>query len=180
MRSERPVAGGGAARRRTAVSGSFGETGFATTGFDTTGFATTGSAKTSFANANVARTGACALLLALTLPACGRGPKPDTGAAAPVDPARTMNPADLRDVTASYRCDQGHRVDIVRDQVARVGLADGRVVKIEAIRNSTPPTYMDNGLIFSQVSDTTAKLDDRKGNTVSCTKTETLRPASSS
>lgn len=135
------------------------------------------------ANANprrsVAVAGACALLLALMLPACDRDPKPDTAAAAPIDPAKTMNPADLEDVTASYRCDQGHRVDIVRDQVARVGLADGRVVKIEAVRNSNPPTYMDNGLIFSQVSDTAAKLDDREGNTVSCTKTETLRPASS-
>ncbi len=127
---------------------------------------------------STARPLACAALLALALGACDRSPPPPA-APTSVEPAKTMNPADLKDVTASYRCDQGHRIDIVRGKVARVALADGRVVKIEAVQGSTPPTFMDNGLVFSQVSATEAKLDDEEGNTVSCTKIETAKPPAS-
>ncbi len=121
---------------------------------------------------------AIALCCALALAACRDATPPASVAPAPTDPAKTMAPADLEGVTASYRCDQGHRIDIVRDQVARVALADGRVVRLEVVQNSTPLTFMDNGLILSLVSDTEAKLDDEDGNTVSCAKIETLPPTS--
>jgi hypothetical protein len=119
----------------------------------------------------------CAALLALA--ACRDATPPESAAPAPIAPAKTMTPPDLEGVTASYRCDQGHRIDIVRDLVARVALADGRVVRLETVQGSTPPTFMDNGLILSLVSDTVAKLDDRDGNTVSCTKIETAKPPAS-
>jgi hypothetical protein len=121
-------------------------------------------------------------LLALALAACGNGTPTETATPAPapaptpLDPAKTMNPADLKDVTASYRCDEGHRIDIVRDKVARVALSDGRVVKIELVDDSTPPTFMDNGLTLSLLEGDAAELDDEKGHTVTCTKTETARP----
>ncbi|HEX2083078.1 MAG TPA: hypothetical protein VHF86_06310 [Xanthomonadaceae bacterium] len=121
------------------------------------------------------------VLLALALAACGNGTPTETATPAPaptpLDPAKTMNPADLKDVTASYRCDEGHRIDIVRDKVARVALSDGRVVKIELVDDSTPPTFMDNGLTLSLLAGDTAELDDEKGHTVTCTKTETARPS---
>ena len=129
----------------------------------------------------------CVVLLALALVACNAGTPADATAAAdaadanpaPIDPAKTMNPADLKDVTASYRCDEGHRIDIVRDAVARLALADGRVLKIEAIQGSVPPTFMDVGLTISLVSYTEAKLDDEEGNTVTCTRIETLTASAS-
>jgi hypothetical protein len=84
----------------------------------------------------------------------------------PLPPARTMHPGDVADVTASYDCGN-IRVDIVRDQVARVNLAVDNIVKIERIANSVPATYQDVGLTFT-VSDTGANLDDETGRSFSC------------
>lgn len=86
--------------------------------------------------------------------------------AAPLPPAATMHPDDLKDVTASYDCD-GIRVDLVRDQVARVNLAVDNIVKIERIAGSAPPTYQDVGLTLI-VTGTGANLDDETGRSVSC------------
>jgi hypothetical protein len=120
------------------------------------------------AHARIALGCACLLVAGTILTACK--PDADTAATAnpPIDPATTMNPADLKDVTASYRCDQGHRIDIVRDRVARVALADGRVIKIEAVQDSAPRTFMDNGLTFT-LSPQGATLDDETGHTLACT-----------
>lgn len=84
----------------------------------------------------------------------------------PLPPAATMHPDDVAEVTASYDCD-GIRVDIVRDQVARVNLAVDNIVKIERIANSVPATYQDVGLTFS-VSGTGANLDDETGRSFAC------------
>lgn len=118
--------------------------------------------------ARIALRCACLLVVWTAVTACK--PANDTAATAvpPTDPAATMNPADLKDVTASYQCGQGHRIDIIRDKVARVALADGRVIKIEAIQDSAPRTFMDNGLTFS-LSPQGATLDDETGHTLSCT-----------
>lgn len=122
--------------------------------------------------------GGCVALLALALGACRQAPpSQDAGPGpAPTGPADTMNPADLADVTASFLCEQDHRVDIVRDKVARVALSDGRVVKIERVDGSVPPTFMDNGLTLSLEADDTALLDDEKGNSVRCERTGAPNP----
>jgi hypothetical protein len=84
----------------------------------------------------------------------------------PLPPAQTMHPDDVAEVTSSYDCG-GIRVDIVRDQVARVNLAVDNIVKIERIANSVPATYQDVGLTFT-VSDTGANLDDETGRSFAC------------
>ena len=86
--------------------------------------------------------------------------------AKPLPPAATMHPDDVAAVTASYDCD-GIRVDVVRDQVARVNLAVDNIVKIERIANSVPATYQDVGLTFT-TSDTGANLDDESGRSFAC------------
>ena len=110
---------------------------------------------------------ACLLVACAAVTACKPGDDTAATVVPPADPAATMNPADLKDVTASYRCEQGHRIDIVRDKVARVALADGRVVKIEAIQDSAPRTFMDNGLTFT-LSPQGATLDDETGHPLAC------------
>lgn len=118
---------------------------------------------------------AIVLLVAGSLAAsgCKRAdePTPATPAATPTA-AATMNPADLADVTASYACDEGNRVDIIRGAVARVGLSDGRVVKIEQIEGSEPRTFVHNGLTFVLRSENAADLSDNSNRTLQC------RPAS--
>lgn len=86
--------------------------------------------------------------------------------AKPLPPAATMNPADVAAVTASYEC-EGVRVDVVRDEVARVNLAVDNIVKLERVANSVPPTYQDVGLTFTQ-SASGADLDDETGRSFSC------------
>ena len=119
-------------------------------------------------NARIALSCACLLVAGTVLTACKPGEDTAATANPPTDPAATMNPADLKDVTASYGCEQGHRIDIIRDKVARVALADGRVIKIEAIQDSAPRTFMDNGLTFT-LSPQGATLDDETGHTLACT-----------
>lgn len=90
-------------------------------------------------------------------------------AAVSAAPPITINPADAAEVTAVYLCDEGTRVDIVRDKVARVTLNDGKVVKLELVDGSSPPTYMDNGLSFI-VGPQGAELgeDDPEGRSLAC------------
>lgn len=113
---------------------------------------------------------ASCVLVAVALAGCQRQAETQAPAAVPSPPAPppTINPADLEDVTASYACDDGSRVDIVRDLVARVTLGDGRVVKIEVVENSTPRTYMDNGLTFQVLSDDRAELSDEDNRSLGC------------
>ena len=110
----------------------------------------------------------CALAL-LALCACQRQPEaPRASIPPPPAPPPTISPTDLKDVTASYACEGGSRVDIVRDLVARVTLADGRVVKIEVVEDSMPRTYMDNGLTFEVLSPAKAELSDEQNRTLAC------------
>ena len=108
--------------------------------------------------ARIALRCACLLVAWAAVTACTPGDDTAATANPPTDPAATMNPADLKDVTASYRCEQGHRIDIVRDKVARVALADGRVVKIEAIQD-----------VLAEAHRQGATLDDETGHTLACT-----------
>lgn len=99
---------------------------------------------------------------------CSRAPADAAAAPAPVDPATTMSTADLKDVTASFDCGGGNRIDVIRDKVARVALSDGRVVKIERVDGSAPPTFMDNGLTFTRPPGGVARLDDESGRAMRC------------
>ena len=116
--------------------------------------------------ARIALRCACLLVAWAAVTACTPGDDTAATANPPTDPAATMNPADLKDVTASYRC--AKRLAVSVSPVARVALADGRVVKIEAIQDSTPRTFMDNGLTFT-LSPQGATLDDETGHTLACT-----------
>ena len=51
-------------------------------------------------------------------------------------------------ITMRYTCDQGHAVAIVRGEIARVSLADGRVLEIPRIADSSPPSYSGVALSF--------------------------------
>ena len=56
-------------------------------------------------------------------------------------------------VSMRYRCDGGHTVAIVRGELARVTLADGRVIEIARIAGSAPPAYRGEALSFEVGSD---------------------------
>lgn len=88
-------------------------------------------------------------------------PTPGASAGVPPPDANT-DPGDIPDtsapnedgvarlaagVTARYACESGHRVDIVRGEVARVTLADGRVVHLRR-SDETPPRYRGEALSF--------------------------------
>lgn len=105
-------------------------------------------------------------------PSAPRSPRADPVAGARV----TINPADAADVTAVYLCDEGTRIDIVRGKVARVTLNDGKVVKLELVDGSSPPTYMDNGLSFI-VGPGGAELgeDDPEGRSLGCRESTAAR-----
>lgn len=51
--------------------------------------------------------------------------------------------------TMSYSCDDGHRVEIIQTDTARIMLADGRRVEITRAAGSAPPMYSGEGLQFS-------------------------------
>ena len=112
----------------------------------------------------------CTLLLGACQPEAD-APAPPTKSIEP-----NINPAELAEVTASFRCEEGHRVDIVRDKVARVTLADGRAVKLEVVEDSTPRTFTDNGLFFELVDAGKASLSDEQNQTLSCNAIEKPRP----
>lgn len=66
-------------------------------------------------------------------------------------------------VTMRYRCEQGHRVDIVGGNNARVTLADGRVVDIPRVADSTPPRYAGVSLSFEVGSEGAMLGQDEAG-----------------
>jgi hypothetical protein len=66
-------------------------------------------------------------------------------------PARGADASD--DITMRYSCEQGHRVDIVGGNSARVTLADGRIVDIPRVADSAPPRYSGIALSFEVGSD---------------------------
>ncbi len=125
-------------------------------------------------NPTLGRIAALAACLAIGVTACNREDTAASAAAttapteevAPLPPAATMHPDDVANVTASYDC-EGIRVDVIRDQVARVNLAVDNIIKVERIKDSVPATYQDVGLTFA-VSDAGANLDDENGRSLSC------------
>jgi membrane-bound inhibitor of C-type lysozyme len=66
-------------------------------------------------------------------------------------------------ITMRYRCEQGHRVDIVGGDSARVTLADGRVVDIPRVADSAPPRYSGIALSFEVSSDGATLGQDEVG-----------------
>jgi hypothetical protein len=56
-------------------------------------------------------------------------------------------------ITMRYTCEQGHSAAIARGGIARVSLADGRVVEIPRIADSSPPRYSGVALSFAVGSD---------------------------
>lgn len=86
-------------------------------------------------------------------------------AAALVD---SMTAAERAQVTASYDCGDGNRIDVLRDIAARIALSDGRVVTIDRVGGSTPPTFMGNGLTLTVPAAAVAELDDETGRTLDC------------
>ncbi|MDH5823533.1 hypothetical protein QFW77_11105 [Luteimonas sp. RD2P54] len=85
------------------------------------------------------------ILLALLLTACqAKSPEPQ---ATEPSPAQAPAAADDEVVQARYACDDGNRVELIREgRVARVRMSDGRTVRLGAIAGSTPPTWADVGL----------------------------------
>jgi hypothetical protein len=76
-------------------------------------------------------------------PVTAHGPDAATAPAARADP----------DVTMRYACEHGHSVAILRGEIARVSLADGRVVEIPRVADSAPPHYSGVALSFDVGSD---------------------------
>ncbi len=66
-------------------------------------------------------------------------------------------------ITMRYTCDQGHSVAIVRGDTARVTLADGRVVEIGRVADSSPPRYRGEALSFEVGSDGATLGQDEVG-----------------
>ena len=70
-------------------------------------------------------------------------------------------------VMMRYSCEQGHRVDIIGGNTARVTLADGRVVDVPRVAGSAPPRYAGVALSFEVGSDGAMLGQDETGG-VSC------------
>jgi hypothetical protein len=91
----------------------------------------------------------CAVLM---LGACQKPgePAPPTTSA----PASTEAPEPDDDgITMRYRCDSGHSVAIVRGELARVTMADGRVVEIARVTDTSPPQFQGEALSFEVTGD---------------------------
>ena len=82
------------------------------------------------------------------------GHEPATAPAAPPGGRAAQTPgATGADITMRYACEQGHSVAIVRGEIARVSLADGRVAEIPRVANSAPPRYSGVALSFDVGTD---------------------------
>jgi hypothetical protein len=108
-------------------------------------------------------------LLVVELAACQKpAPPAEPAPSAGNEPAAATTPADTPDtsapneggaadasagITMRYSCDGGHGVAIVRGDTARVTLADGRVVEIKRVADSSPPRYSGEALSFEVGND---------------------------
>lgn len=110
--------------------------------------------------------------LAPTLAGCGSHQEDDApaakAAAAPA-PAAAVAAAARGDIAASYRCDGGHRVDLVEgDREAQARLSDGRTIALEVVQGSAPRTYTGSGLYVELRKDGGATLTDEGSGTSEC------------
>jgi hypothetical protein len=107
-------------------------------------------------------------------PAPPAEPAPPAGnesaaAASPADTSDTSAPneggaADAGNgITMRYTCDNGQGVAIVRGETARVTLADGRVVEIKRVADSSPPRYSGEALSFEVDEDGATLGQDETG-----------------
>lgn len=114
------------------------------------------------------------LPLAMIMAACKPTvPPPEPGTATRTEMAEVPSAAQARvatrapdapsAITMRYRCDQGHRVDIVNGDIARVTLADGRVVDVERVAGSAPPRYAGIALSFEVGSEGAMLGQDETG-----------------
>ena len=85
----------------------------------------------------------------LLLAACqAQTPEPAPVQAQP-DPAEAEALAADGEVIASYACEGGNGVDLVREgRVARLSLSDGRTIRLGEMAGSDPQTWADVGLRF--------------------------------
>ena len=102
----------------------------------------------------------CAAMLASCKPAPAPAPVP---APAAIDMRPSQDPA----VTASYVCDQAHRVDLIGERTARITLSDGQLVTIDYVDNSRPRSYMGRGLRFA-IGEKAVMLIQNDGVAVHC------------
>ncbi|MCL1635313.1 hypothetical protein M2650_11830 [Luteimonas sp. SX5] len=104
----------------------------------------------------------CAAVLSLA--GCKQAPAPEPAAKpAPIDLGPSQDPA----VTASYVCDDAHRVDLVGERFARITLSDGQTVTIHYVPKSRPPSYMGRGLRFA-IGEKAVMLIQNDGVAVHC------------
>lgn len=89
------------------------------------------------------------ILACLLLAACqAQTPEPAPAEPQP-DPAEAEALAADGEVVASYACDDGNTVDLVREgRVARLSLSDGRTIRLGEMAGSRPRTWSDVGLRF--------------------------------
>ena len=89
------------------------------------------------------------ILACLLLAACqAQTPEPAPVQAQP-DPAEVEALATDGEVIASYACEDGNTVDLVREgRVARLSLSDGRTIRLGEMAGSDPQTWADVGLRF--------------------------------
>lgn len=95
----------------------------------------------------------CAVLMlgACQKPAPPAEPARPSADAPATAPTETQKPDD--GITMRYRCESGHSVAIVRGERARVTLADGRVVEIARVADSSPPQFEGEALSFEVTGD---------------------------
>lgn len=106
----------------------------------------------------------CAVLI---LGACQKPGEPAPPAAsAPATDDTSKRDDDV--ITMRYRCDSGHSVAIVRGELARVTLADGRVVEITRVTDSSPPQFEGEALSF-QITGDGATLGQHEVGGFACT-----------
>ena len=102
---------------------------------------------------------ACALPLAVLMAGCKPTVPPQQSETATRTETAELSPTKTTAVTRGsdtsstgiamrYSCEQGHRVDIVGGDTARVTLADGRIVDIPRVAGSVPPRYAGEALSF--------------------------------
>jgi hypothetical protein len=109
--------------------------------------------------------------VALLLAGChredaGRAPEASPGAAAPAPAARTESndPA----ITMRYSCQGDTRIEILGES-ARALLPDGRVVDLEKVAGSMPPTFTGDSLYFAIGSNDAHLSQEDGGNELACT-----------